>query len=60
MKPEITTDRTDFRDDSRSEAELAGENNRKQSLNLKVRARIGVETSTQLHAGSIQNATRSG
>lgn len=31
--------------------------NSKQSLNLKVRARVGVETRTQLHAGSMCSGT---
>lgn len=35
--------------DSEQPAAVSGQ---KQSLNLKVRARVGVETRTQLHAGS--------
>jgi hypothetical protein len=51
MKTEITTDRIDSEDSSHSEAAQPTEPSRKQSLNLKVRARIGVETRTQLAAG---------
>jgi hypothetical protein len=60
MKTEITTDRIESEDVTRTEAEQSTEPDRKQSLNLKVRARIGVETRTQLMAGSgcDQTATR--
>lgn len=51
MKTEITTDRIELDDVSRTESEQATEPSRKQGLNLKVRARVGIETRTQLVAG---------
>ncbi len=51
MKTEITTDRIELDDVSRTESEQTTEASRKQGLNLKVRARIGIETRTQLVAG---------
>ncbi len=52
MKTEITTDRIESDEATRTEAEQTAEPSRKQGLNLKVRARVGVETRTQLLAGS--------
>lgn len=52
MKTEITTDRIESEDVARTEVEQPTAPNHKQSLNLKVRARVGVETQTQLVAGS--------
>lgn len=60
MKTEITTDRIEIEDVAGNEVELAAEPSRKQSLNLKVRARIGVEARTQLVAGSGCQMTTTG
>lgn len=53
MKTEITTDRMDLADVPRTEDDQTTEPSRKQSLNLKVRARVGIETRTQLVAGAL-------
>lgn len=52
MKPDISTDRTKLEGEASMEEAQPAETNRKQSLNLKVRARVGVSTRTQLHGGS--------
>lgn len=60
MKSEITTDHIASDDVSNNAAEPTTEPSRKQSLNLKVRARVGVETRTQLHAGLYGNDPSNG
>lgn len=51
MKTEISPERI-VEETAQSEETQPTETPRKQSLNLKVRARVGVETRTQLVAGS--------
>jgi hypothetical protein len=53
MKTDINADRIALDDAARTEDNPTTEPSRQPSLNLKVRARIGVETRTQLTAGAI-------